>query len=485
MKTKLKALFEKYSAMSVTVRAGLWFTICGFLQKGISLLTTPIFTRLLTTEQYGIVAVYNSWESILSVIFTLNLFLGGFNNGMRDYKDRRDEYVSVIQGLITVMTVVWLGVYLLGRPLWNQIMEMSTLLVVVMFLQILTTAALSLWSAKERFVFRYKKLVTITLAKTCLGAALPIVTVLLSAPENGALARILTQAAVIIMICGAIYFVNLKAGKKFYDKQIWKSSFLFNLTLLPHYLSSIVLNQSDRIMISKIVGSSEAGIYSVAYSAGMILNIMVTAVNNSFAPWIYGELDNKRYHNVAIIANRLFALVALVLAALIVFAPECIMILAGRQYHDAISIIPPIATSLYFIFMYQIFANVEFYFKRNKFIVLASMSGAILNIILNSIGIRLFGYVAAAYTTLICYIIFGTAHFCFMKKVCDEELNGVKLFDGRTTFIIGFALLAFSVLMMALYENVVVRYALIFVACLFAYIKRGELLLFVKQLKRK
>lgn len=54
----LKRFREKYAQMSANVRSGLWYTICSFVQKGISFITVPIFTRLLTTEQYGVVSIY-------------------------------------------------------------------------------------------------------------------------------------------------------------------------------------------------------------------------------------------------------------------------------------------------------------------------------------------------------------------------------------------------------------------------------------------
>ena len=348
MRDRVGAFLQKYKLMSAPAKAGLWFTICGFIQKGISFVTVPIFTRLLTTAQYGTVSVYNSWLSLVSIFCTLNLFYGGFNNGMLDYEDRRDEYVSAVQGLITFITIAWVGVYIVVRPLWNSLFEMNTTLVLVMFAEILATAALSLWSARERYEFKYKRLVLITVANAFFASLLSVFAVWLSDPSRGAEAR---------------------------------------------------------IMISKMVGDAEAGLYSVAYSAAMILNIMVTAINNSFAPWLYGRLKEKDYKPVAKIANTLFLGVAIILVMLISFAPEAITILAGEKYLEAVLIIPSVASSLYFIFMFQIFANVEFYFKKNKFIAYASMLGAVLNIVLNYFGIMWFGYIAAGYTTLICYIL--------------------------------------------------------------------------------
>lgn len=461
MQNKFTKFSDRYKHMSAPAKAGLWYTICGFLQRGINFVTVPIFTRILTTDQYGIVSVFNSWESLVSILCTLNLFAGGFNNGMLKYKDRRDEYVSVIQGLVTVITAVWVVIYFIGHPFFTNLLELNTELVLMLFAQVLATAALSLWSAKERYVFKYRHLVIITLVNALLGSVIPIIAIYLSAPEHGAEARIVAHAGSVVMICGAVYIFNLAKGKKFYDKLIWKGAFLFNLPLLPHYLSTMVLNQADRIMIQKMVGSSEAGLYSVAYSAAMILNIMVTAINNSFAPWLYGKLEKKDYKEVPQVANMMFLGLALVLVMLIAFAPECIYVLAGSKYSDAVKIIPAVASSLYFIFMYQIFANVEFFYEKNKFIAYASVSGAVLNVILNYFGIMWFGYVAAGYTTLICYIVFGCAHYLFMKKICKQQMDNVTLFEARTIFTGAFSLVAFAIVMTLLYSHALIRYAIL------------------------
>lgn len=54
-----------YNKMSIASKAALWFTICGFVQKGISFITVPIFTRLLTTEQYGVVSIFTHGKVFL------------------------------------------------------------------------------------------------------------------------------------------------------------------------------------------------------------------------------------------------------------------------------------------------------------------------------------------------------------------------------------------------------------------------------------
>ncbi len=484
-KRRVLGIIKKYKQLPVSAKAGIWFALCGFVQKGISFITVPIYTRILTPSQYGIVSVFNSWESLLSILCTLNLFYGGFNNGMLDYKNRRNEYVSAIQGLITVITAVWATLYVAFRFIFEPLLGLSPIFVTAMFLQVLTTASLSIWSARERYEYKYMAPVMVTLLNAFLISVIPIPVILVCDPKYGAEIKILVHVAITFVICGGVYVFNLCRGKCFYSRDIWETAFCFNLPLLPHYLSTMILNQADRIMIEKMVGLAEAGIYSVAYSASMILNILVSSINNAFAPWLYRRLEQKNYNGIAKVVNMLFAGVAIVLIMLIVFAPECIAILGGEEYSEAVKIIPSVASSLYFIFMYQIYANVEFFYKKNKFIAYASVSGAILNIILNYFGIKMFGYLAAGYTTLICYVLFGTSHFYFMNRICKKEMPGTDLFHSRIAFLIGIILVGAAMMMSLLYNHTLVRYAILTLIVIIVILNRNRIIKIFKTLKEK
>ena len=72
----------KYRNISVQAKAALWFTICNFLQKGISFIVVPIFTRIMSTEEYGTYTVYISWYQILNIISSLYLFNGVYDNAL-------------------------------------------------------------------------------------------------------------------------------------------------------------------------------------------------------------------------------------------------------------------------------------------------------------------------------------------------------------------------------------------------------------------
>ena len=96
---KVKTFYEGYLKMPDPAKASFWFMICTILQKGISMITMPIFTRIMSSEHYGIVSVYNAWYGILAIFATLNLSAGVFNKGMIKYEDDKANYMSSMLGL--------------------------------------------------------------------------------------------------------------------------------------------------------------------------------------------------------------------------------------------------------------------------------------------------------------------------------------------------------------------------------------------------
>ena len=99
MASTIKKFIVKYRGLPVPVKASFWFLISAFLQKGISVISTPIFTRLLSTAEYGQYNVFNSWLGIVTVFVTLQLYSGVFTQGMVKFEDRKYQYASSLQGL--------------------------------------------------------------------------------------------------------------------------------------------------------------------------------------------------------------------------------------------------------------------------------------------------------------------------------------------------------------------------------------------------
>lgn len=474
MKSLMKNKYiKKYINLPAPLKASFWFTITSVLQKGISFITVPIFTRLLTAEQFGLFNVYKSWLSIITIFATLSLHAGVFNNGMVKFENDRDTFTSSMQGLSSTITVTLFIIYLLSRNFWNKIFGLPTFLVIILFTEVLFFESLKLWSSKKRYVYKFKNLVIVTISMALINPIVGIGAVLLA--DNKGIARIVSFAFVQISISIIIYAYNFIKGKKFFVKKYWKFALAFNIPLIPHYLSSTVLSQADRIMINNFIGSDKAGIYSVAYSGSMVIKIIQSSINKSFVPWTYKTLKDKKYDRLAEISNHILIFVGLLVLLLILFAPEAISVLAPEEYHDSVWVVPPVAASVFFMFLYTLFANVEFYFEKNKFIMIASVIAAILNIGLNYLFLPIFGYLVAGYTTLISYIIYSLAHFLFVKKITREYLDDKNIYDYKFILISSIIILLLSLVALFLYNFVILRYIIIAVFLLSLFFNKDKI----------
>ena len=226
-------LKEKYNKIPIPAKASIWFVVCSILQKGISLITIPIFTRIMTTEQYGQYSTFISWYSIIIIFTSLNLYYGVYNNAMIKYKDHRDEYTSSMQGLTMLLTIIVYIVYLLFHRNINEFIDMTTLLVSLMFLKLLVAPSMEFWLVRNRFEYKYKMVVIITLAQTILGSVVGVIFVIISTDKS--LARIASLVLIDSFFCIVIALLQYKRGKTLYNKEYCKYAISFNLPLLPHY----------------------------------------------------------------------------------------------------------------------------------------------------------------------------------------------------------------------------------------------------------
>lgn len=479
----IRKLLNKYRSIPIQAKASLWFVVCSILQRGISVITVPIFTRMMTTEQYGVYSTYISWYTLLIVFTSLNLYYGVFNNAMIKYENNRDRYISSMQGLTTTVTFFFFVVYVLFKDRVNSFLGMGTPLVLLLFVELLVTPALQFWTVHNRFDYKYRNIVYVTLIKSLLNPGLGIVLVLLS--EQKDVARIVSTVLIEVIVCGTIAIYQFVKGKCFFDKEYWKYAILFNIPLLPHYLSGTILNQSDRIMISKIVGSSAVAFYSVAYNIGILMNMVTNAVASSFTPWIYKKLKEERVGEIPGITNFLLLIMFILVSLLMFMGPEVLNLIAAPEYKEAVYVIPPIAGSVFFIFMYNLFSNVEFFYEEKKYVTKGSICAAISNIILNAVLIPLFGYYAAGYTTLLCYIIYGLCHLWFTKKVAKKYLGISGIFDQKITIVLSSAVIAIVIVQNYLYENSFLRYVILLIVAICVIVKNKKIIETVRLLRVK
>ena len=469
--------------MSVQAKSAIWFAACSILQKGISFITVPIFTRLLTTEQYGTYSLYLSWLQILTVVTSLYLYHGVFNNGMTKYDHDRDVYISSMQGLTLTINAIVFAIYLVAHDFWSEIIGLAPIFMILMFIEMSVTPALHFWSGRQRFEFKYKRLVAVTLAKSAINPILGIAMVLLSQEKD--IARVISVVITEVLFCGTIMIIQYSKGKRFVHIEYWKYALGLAIPLLPHYLSGMILNQGDRVMINRMVGKSEVAFYSVAYNIGLLVQIFTRAITNSFTPWMYQKIKKNDFAGIAKTVNFLLVIIGVISAGLMMCSPELVLIFGSSKYASAVYVIPPVAASVFFIFLYNILAIPQFYFEKTHFLSISSFVAAALNIVLNYIFIKLFGFIAAGYTTLTCYVFYSIGHYIVSKRVLKDCLNGAVLFDQKFIFSLSLIMIAIGMGCNFIFNYWYIRYAIIAVIMLFGIIMRKDMIRLINGIRDK
>ena len=220
----------KYKSFPVQMKAAFWFLICSFLQKGISVLTTPIFTRLMTTAEYGQYNVFTSWMGILSIFVTLQLCGGVYAQGIVKFENDRDKFSSSFQGLTFTLVIIWTVIYVLFHDFWNTLFSLTTSQMLAMLIMMWTSSVFGLWSTEQRVRYNYKTLVILTIIVSLIKPLLGIFLVLHS--EDKVLVRILGLALVELVAYTGLFVAQMKRGRCFFSKKYWRYALSFNINIL-------------------------------------------------------------------------------------------------------------------------------------------------------------------------------------------------------------------------------------------------------------
>ncbi|MCM1131338.1 MAG: oligosaccharide flippase family protein [Anaeroplasma bactoclasticum] len=470
--------------MPTPLKSSLWYTICNFFNKGIALLSLPIFTRILSQEEYGTYTIFQSWYSIFVIFASLNIYMSSYSKGLLIYKDDRQRFTSSLLGLTTTITMFLGIIYVSFMDYWTSIIKLSPILMGAMFLELLFVPAYEFWAARERFDFKYIKYVIVSIALSILTVAGAAVAVLLTSYKVEA--KIYTEVIIKCVFFIFLFVMLICNGKCFFNKKYWKYALIFNLPLIPHYLSTFILNQADRIMIGNLVGNAEAGMYGVAYSISNLMFLLVNAINFSLVPYIYKKINNNEYEAIKKNTGPLFFIVSLLCVITMLFAPEVVFIFGGDKYMDAKWVIPSVSASVYFIFLYSMFSNLEYYYKKTWQISVASIICAGLNIGLNYVFIPKFGYYAAGYTTLVSYVLLALCHFAMYKWVLKKEIKTIKnLYNMYFLFFSSLFVLVSMFFIIFTYNYIYIRYSLIVVILILGIIFRKKIITLIKNIMVK
>lgn len=473
----LQKISKKINSTSVSVKAGFWFVICGFIQKSISMISTPIFTRVLSEEEYGISSTFAAWLIIVNLIVTLTLYRSIMNLFVK--YENKENVLTYVCGLSITISVIWTIVAVMFSKQLSSLMGLSKSLVIAMFIYSIGESIIQCWMIYKRYTYEYKSAIFVTLLLsfvTCFGGVACVLLI-----KSTAEWKIYPQVIVYFLVGIIIYFSLFRKNKVFFNSSIWKFSLGFCIGLFPHYISEFILQSSDKIMINYICTSEDVAFYSVAYAVGSLIALFANAINTSFVPYQYQKIQEREFKELSKTANGVQALLALILALLMLFSREIVLIFGGTKYLPCADVIVPICLGVYFNYMFQLFARVQEYYNKKITIVIPSILCAVLNIVLNYIFIKPFGYAAASYTTFFCFALFCFIHYLFYRQTCNKENQGILLYDGRTLFLISIIITIFGAFILVIQEHYFIKYIICLALIIIIVLNRKKFMRLLKK----
>ena len=455
----IKKYLKKIRKLPVGVKASVSYFVASLVTTGIAYITTPLYTRLLTTEEFGQTSSYLAWVHVLGIVAMFCLSYGVFNNGMVDYPDKRDEFSFSMLCLSNVITIIFSAIFFFLFPFTKNILGMDYPLAILMCLLFAFQPAYNMWYTKQRYEYKYHGVMIWSVISAVISSAVALLFIVLNDEGHRLYARIFGSQLPLILIYAGFYIYVAKKSGFHLNTKYWKAAILFNLPLIPHYLSTYLLSSSDKLMISNIVGNSGTAFYSVAHSVAAVSLIVWTAVNSSLLPFTYEKCKNRDFSSINKVTLPILALFAGICVTVCMFAPEVVRIMSTEQYMEAIYVIPPLIGGLFFQVQYYIFANIIYYFKKPKYVMVGSLSATALNLVLNYIFINKYGYIAAGYTTIFCYMIQATIDYFGMKKVVGENVYNIKYILCLSVAVVIFALTSNFI-----YDYALIRYTIILIS---------------------
>lgn len=486
MKEKIRKLITTYHDVPIQMKASLWFVLSTVLLKGISFITVPIFTRIMDTDQYGIYSVYLTWCEIFTIIGTFGFESCAYMSVLTKFEGKdRDEAEASLLELSFLLTTVLLIVFTFFGKAISTLVGLPQNILMLMCIQIYFVPAVNFWSVKNRFQYKYKSLVFVSVSMAILNAVLGVLFITNFFMQDQALGRVISIVLVQAGYGVALSKLLLKGKNIRFSTKYWKWAMQLHSPLLPHTLSLKVLAGADKIMINIMISATATALYSVSYSVAVVVNLIKTSIIDAIRPWMYTCLRDNKTENVKNVMNGLLVFVSALTLVFVAFAPEVIRIVAPVSYYEAIYCMPPVMISSFFTFLYSTFSIIEMYFEETKKVMVASIAAALLNVVLNALLIPVYGYIAAAFTTLICYIFLAVFHYFMAKKVLKQHGMPMELFDGKTILVISFSLLFFLIAFEYLYTKTILRYIAVGTVLILMIIKRTYFYNLLKTIKKK
>lgn len=428
---------HKGSWLKSVVKNGKWYLLGSFATKGMLFFLLPIYTRYMTTEEYGIFNTLNTLAQVLPILFSfaLDSAFGRFFHDFKKDKEKLRTLFSTVYWFVAVYGLLTLIIIIFSSQWW---LEDAAEVPFHPYAYLTFFPPLFMQLGMFGIVYLRQSLMSkmTSIVETLSTLANILVTLpLLVIWDLDIIARLWGNiaASFFIFIVMTVYFVRKKILIFRFDRQILRMSLLFSIPLVPSVASKWINLLSDRLIIGQITNMGDVGLYSLAANIAMILFLINISISQVIRPvTISGLVYDKQRTLLKMADFSLIMWVVMILAnfGAFLFAKDVVMVFADKSYEGSYVFIPVLGFAYVLGAQTGFFNSILQYHKKTGIISVATISSSIINVILNFALIPIFGAIAAPFAT-----IGSTITLLIIIGFASQRMDKIQIYWKETIFI--------------------------------------------------
>lgn len=435
--------------------------------KFVSFFLLPLYTYLLSPEEYGIVDLLNTFISLMIPLFffQMNQAVFRFLIDARNDELEKKRLISTSIIILLVQSMLYSIIFILFSFMINNSYKyfLLTNVIVIMFANYFLQISRGLG---DNILYSIGSLIT--------GVGTIILNIVFIVIFNLGAYGILISTLIANVFCILFIFIKKKlykyisinSYKKEKRNELWK----YSIPLIPNQLSWWVINASDRTIISFMLNISMNGIYSAANKFSAIIitffNIFNTTWSESASLHIKDKDCSEFFSNIFNASLKLFISICLLTISTMPFIFK--FLITGQAYSSAYYQIPILLLSTVFNITVSLLGSIYVALKKSKEIAKTSIYSAIINIVINILLIKYIGLYAASISTLVAFASLTIYRFIDVQKFVKIDI------DKKT--ILGSILMIAIILPTYYFKNFYVSIFGLIVTLCFSYYNNKQML---------
>ncbi len=391
----------------------------------ITFLSIPFFTHMMTPTEYGNFSLLITYSGILMPFFCIGVYL----SIARASVEFRGEYREYLQTMIVMCFFIILPffiVIMITNYYWVEVSD--TISIVLISTYILFMSINSMVNSYYQYEKRIKFAALISGIRGVMVILVSMIFV-----QYATFDKSFARMSGVVIAEGLFFlYLIIKVFNDFQTKSIKrkyvKFAVAYSSPLIVGSLSYILNNQFDRLVIDFYFGSSEVGIYSFAYTIGMIPLTLAIAIRQGVNPHIYDLIEAGDYLTVRKISHLLSLFFFSICTLIIIFGNHVVAVVASEEFASSSFILSYIVLGAFIQMMILNESEIQMYFKKTKVNSIIILLGCIINIVLNIIFVPFYGVLAAAISTVATYIVMFIISAQYNKYSIGLKVHSYNLY---------------------------------------------------------